>query len=142
VNDEDAVPNLSTTRNERPVPPRHATVLIVDREALYRWFVTESLQGWDIDVVPCRSLDDAADVLHDLGAADLLLVDSDLIAGREGDRLRALSRGASTPCVVLDSDGDRRRAGACAMTFADKPVDADAVVRLVMGHLTGHILPA
>jgi hypothetical protein len=139
---ENTVPNLSPSRNDRFASPDHATVLIVDREALYRWFVAESLHGSGIDVVPCRSIDEATDVLRDLGGADLVLVDSDLVFGREGDRLRALSQEASLRCVVLDSDGDRRRAGGCATTFADKPVDADAVVRLVTGNLAGHTLPA
>jgi DNA-binding NtrC family response regulator len=141
VTHEDAVPNLSPSRNDRLAPPHHATVLIVDREALYRWFVTESLRGCGIDVVPCRSLAEAADVLHALGAADLLLVDSDLMLDRDGVQLRALSQGASLRCVVLDADGDRRRAGG-AVTFADKPVDADAVVRLVRGNLADQIVPA
>jgi DNA-binding NtrC family response regulator len=142
VNHEDAVPNLSPSRNDHLAPPDHVTVLIADPEALYRWFVTESLHGCGIDVVPCRSLDEATDVLHHLGAADLLLIDSDLIRGRDGERLHALSQASSMRCVVLDSDGDWRRAGACAMTCADKPVDADALVRLVTGHLAGHSLPA
>ena len=129
------MPNLSPSRNDHLAPPNHATVLIVDREALYRWFVTESLHGRDIDVVPCRSLDEAADVIHDLGAADLLLVDGDLLTGRDGNLLRALTEGALAGCVVLDSDGDRHRPAAGAVTFADKPVDADAVVRLVSRHL-------
>jgi DNA-binding NtrC family response regulator len=142
VKPEDAVPNLSPSRNDRVAPSDHATVLIVDREALYRWFVAESLHGCGIDVVPCRSLDEATDVLDALGVADLVLVDSDLIRGRDGERLPALARGASMRWVVLDSDGDRRRAGGCALTFADKPVDADAVVRLVTGNLASHDLPA
>jgi DNA-binding NtrC family response regulator len=137
------VPNLSTPRNDRVASPDHATVLIVDREALYRWFVAESLHGRGIDVVPCRSLDEATDVLHSLGvAADLLLVDGDLMRGRGGDTFHALSQRAAMRCVVLDDGGDRRRAGASAMTFADKPVDADAVVRLVTGTLADHTLPA
>ena len=136
------MPNLSPSRNDRLAPPHHATVLIVDREALYRWFVTESLRACGIDVVPCRSLAEAADVLHDLGAADLLLVDSDLVLDRDGGQLRTLSQGASVRCVVLDADGDRRNAAGSALTFTDKPVDADAVVRLVTGNLADHILPA
>ena len=136
------MPNLSPSRPDRLAPPHHATVLIVDREALYRWFVTESLRGCGIDVVPCRSLAEAADALHDLRVADLLLVDSDLVLDRDGGQLRALAQEASVRCVVLDADGDRRSAAGSALTFTDKPVDADAVVRLVTGNLADHILPA
>ena len=134
--------NLSPSRNDRLGAPNHATVLIVDRETLYRWFVSESLHGFDIDVVPCRSLDEATAVIRRLGAADLLLVDSDLVGGGDYERLHALAQHASMRCVVLDADGDRRRAAGCALTFADKPVDADAVVRLVVGTLADQTLPA
>jgi DNA-binding NtrC family response regulator len=136
--DEDAMPNLSPSRTDHLASPDRATVVLVDREALYHWFVTESLQGRDIDVVPCRSLDEATAVLDSQGAADLLLVDSDLILGRDAETLRALSQDASMRCVVLDSDGSRRRPRGYAVTFADKPVDRDAVVRLVTAHLGAH----
>jgi DNA-binding NtrC family response regulator len=142
VEPEEAVPNPSPPPIDRVASRDRAIVLIVDREALYRWFVTESLHGCGIDVVSCRSLDEATDALHHLGAADLLLVDSGLIADRDGDRLRALPHGASARCVVLDPDGDRRCAGPGALTCADKPVDADALVRLVTRHLNGLSLPA
>jgi DNA-binding NtrC family response regulator len=132
------VPNLPPSPTDRLAAPDRATVVLVDREVLYRWFVTESLQGRDIDVVPCRSLDEATAVLKGQGAADLLLVDSDLVLGHGSDTLHALSQGGSMRCLVLDSDGDRRRPRGGTVTFVDKPVDADAVVRLVTGHLRGH----
>ena len=132
-NARNTVPNLPPSRSEPP--PDHATVVLVDPEALYRWFVTESLQGHGIDVLPCQSLDEAAAVLQTHGAADLLIIEGDLLLGRDGATLHALSRGGR--CVVLDSDGDWRREGDGAVTFADKPVDADAVVQLVTGHLRG-----
>jgi DNA-binding NtrC family response regulator len=107
--------------------------------AVYRWFVTESLQGRDIDVVPCRSLDEATAVHYSQGAADLLLVDSQVIRGRDVETLRALSQqGASMRCVVLDSDGDRGHCRGGAVTCADKPVDKDAVVRPITAHLGAH----
>ena len=67
------MPNLSPSRNDRLASSSHATVLIVDRETLYRWFVAESLHGFGIDVVPCQSLDEATAAVRSLGVADLLL---------------------------------------------------------------------
>ena len=125
----------------RPLPgvtaaPAHATVVLVDREALYRWFVAESLRGSGVDVVPCQSLDEAARVLDGTVEPDLLIVDGDLLEERGRETLGGVrAHSAATPCLVLDSGGDLLGNRFDAVTIAAKPVDTAAVITLVTSQL-------
>jgi DNA-binding NarL/FixJ family response regulator len=128
------VPNLPTT------PPdavqSRVTVVLIDREPLYRWFVTESLNDLGIRVVGCGSMEEAALVLRQPRPLDLLMVDGSLIDGRECAGLRALrDRARSTPCVVLDADGAPWTLRLDPSVTAPKPVDSEAVAALVATHL-------
>jgi hypothetical protein len=115
--------------------PAAATVLLVDREALYRWFVAESLRGCGIDVVPCGSLDEATRLLPGLAPPDLLIVDGEMLEGNAGT-LGAVRAGlGAAPCLVLDSGADLSTSGLDSMTIAVKPVDTAAVVSLVTRQL-------
>ena len=130
------MPNLPPPLHDATAPPAHARVVLVDREALYRWFVAESLRGSGVDVVPCQSLADAGHVLDGAIAPDLLIVDGDMLEGRGGETLGGVrSHSATTPCLVLDSGGDllERRLG--TVTVAAKPVDPAAVISLVTSQL-------
>jgi DNA-binding NtrC family response regulator len=111
-------------------------VLLVDREALYRWFVSESLRGCDVEVVPCGSMEDAASVLRGPLALDLLIVDGEMLEGRDAEALHAMCADADAPpCLVLDSGGALSTSRLDAVTVADKPVDTAAVIALVTRHL-------
>ena len=123
-----------------PRPPGRAsprpTVLLVDREALYRWFVAESLRESGVDVVSCDSLGEAADVICRRAAPDLLIVDGDMLEGRDGEVFRAIRHyTGAAPCLVLDSGGGLSPNRLGAVTVAVKPVDTDAVIALVASQL-------
>jgi DNA-binding NtrC family response regulator len=126
--------NVPTTHPEALLP--RVTVVLIDREPLYSWFVTESLGALGIRVVTCGSMDEAALVLRQPRPIDLLLVDGSLLDGQENAGLRALrDRARSTPCVVLDADGAPWARRPDAFVIAAKPVDSEAVAALVATHL-------
>lgn len=126
--------NVPTTHPEVLLP--RVTVVLIDREPLYRWFVTESLGGLGIRVLACGSMDEAALVLRQPRPIDLLMVDGALLDGQEGAGLRAVrDRARSTPCVVLDADGAPWVLRLDDVVIAAKPVDPEAVAALVATHL-------
>ncbi len=128
------MPNVPTTCVA--TAPPHATVVLIDREPLYRWFVTEALGGLGISVVPCASIDEAVQVLRLPLHVDLLLIDGALLDGRNHGGLGAVrDRACSTPCIVLDADHDAGPIRADAFAVAAKPADTDAVVSLVASYL-------
>ena len=120
------------------------TVIIVDREPLYRWFVSQSLDACGMHVIQCQTLREAAACLQRQLAADLLLIDGQTVQddGVEAmGLLRLLAR--STPCLVLDSTSpsySNDDVGDAALV--DKPVDSTAVVELMDRHLHRAALPA
>lgn len=110
--------------------------MLVDREALYRWFVAESLRGSGVDVVACQSLAEAARLLAGAIAPDLLIVDGDMLEEGGGETLGGVrAHSAATPCLVLDSGGDLLGSRLDAVTVAAKPVDTAAVISLVTSQL-------
>lgn len=116
--------------------PAGATVLLVDREALYRWFVAESLREHGVDVVPCASLDEVSDARRGSAAPDLVIVDAELLDRRDPDALRIVRRLAGdAPCLVLDSGRTPTPSRFGWVTVAVKPVDTAAVVALVTSQL-------
>jgi DNA-binding NtrC family response regulator len=127
------VPNLMDIRKRRIEGPLRPTVLIVDREALYRWFVSESLSPQGVHVVQCRTLAEAATYMSRHPGADLLIADAQTVADEGVDAMATLSAmERSTPCLVLDSSADdtlRVRIGSA--TIVEKPVDSSAIARLV-----------
>lgn len=130
------MPDRPRSRDPLALPSTAATVLLVDREALYRWFVAESLRGCAVAVVPCGSLAEAADALRGATAPALLLVDGELVDERNAAALRDLrDRAAGVPCLVLDPDGDLPVSRLDGVTVVAKPVDPAAVIALVAGGL-------
>lgn len=128
------MPNIPTTCVA--TAPPHATVVLIDREPLYRWFVTEALGGLGISVVACASLDEAAQALQRPLPVDLVMIDGALLDGRNGGGLGAVrDRARSTPCVVLDADHDGWAPRADAFAVAAKPDDTDGIARLVAFYL-------
>lgn len=118
------------------VPLFHATVLLVDHEPLYRWFVAESLRGCGVAVVSCGSMEEAEKALRGAAAPDLLIVDGEALEGQDADALRVMRAYAGVvPCLVLDSGWDVRRPRLGPVPVADKPVDSDALVALVSSQL-------
>jgi hypothetical protein len=65
--------NLDDTRSAVS-GDRRPTVVVVDREALYRWFASQALQA-GYQVVDFSTVRDAATYLERGGVADALLVD-------------------------------------------------------------------
>jgi DNA-binding NtrC family response regulator len=120
------LPNVPTDH-----APSRATVLVIDPEPLYRWFVTESLGGCEVDVKASASIEDAAAYLRDSGRVDLLIADGDLLLGSDQSLRLLRERAGATAWVVLDSDGDLSRHGLGGATVVAKPVDSAAVVSLV-----------
>jgi len=111
--------------------PSRATVLVIDPESLYRWFVTESLGGCELDVTAFPSIEDAEAYLRDCGTVDLVIADGELLLG-SGKSLRQLrERAGATPLLVLDTDGDLSRQGLGDATVVAKPVDSTVLVSLV-----------
>jgi DNA-binding NtrC family response regulator len=130
------MPNQPHSRHPPAVLSSHATVLLVDREALYRWFVTESLRGCGVEVVSCGSLDEAARTLREAVAPDLLIVDGDMLEGQEEEALPAMRAYASAaPCLILDSGVDLSQSHLGLVTVALKPVDTAALIALVTSQL-------
>jgi ActR/RegA family two-component response regulator len=121
----------------------YPTVIIVDREPLYRWFVSQSLDERGLHVVQCRTLGEAAACLRRM-AADLLLIDGQTIQDEGVDAMELLQRVArSVRCVVLDSTSPgytNDDVGDAALV--DKPVDPTAIVELLDRQLHRPALPA
>jgi DNA-binding NtrC family response regulator len=137
------VPNHLRVQHHSAAPPSHATVLLADREPLYRWFVAESLRGSGVDVVSCGSLEEAEGVLRGPVAPDLLIVDGVMLEGRGREALGAIRASAgAVPCLVLDSGGDLSQSRLDSVKIAEKPVDCAAIVTLVTSQLRPDILPA
>jgi response regulator RpfG family c-di-GMP phosphodiesterase len=132
---EENVPNLTFQRRriEGLVRP---TVIIVDGEALYRWFVSESLATRGVHVVQCRTVAEAAHYLDRRLVADLLIVDAQT-AEDEGDATRGTLRRltASVPSLVLDSSRDTPDGYGEDAVIVDKPVDSGRLAELVEGRL-------
>jgi len=116
-------------------PAKLATILVIDPEPLYRWFVTESLGACGMVVMAAASIEGGVAYLGDSGSVDLLIVDGDLFLG--SGQLRCLLRecAGALRCLVLDSDGDLTRQEFGNVTVAAKPVDSAALARLVTNQL-------
>jgi DNA-binding NtrC family response regulator len=119
-------------------------VIIVDREPLYRWFVSQSLDARGMHVVQCRTLREAAACLQRRITADLLLIDGQTVQDEGVEAIELLQRVArSTPCLVLDSTSPSYTnddVGNAALV--EKPVDSTAIVELLDRHLHRPALPA
>jgi DNA-binding response OmpR family regulator len=130
------VSNCPPSRSIPTHPFIHATVLLVDPEALYRWFVAESLRESGVDVVVCGSLGEAASVLRDSVAPDLLIVDGEMLEGQDGESLRAMREHAGAArCLVLESGGDLCPDRLGRAIVVAKPVDISSVIALVTSQL-------
>jgi DNA-binding NtrC family response regulator len=123
---------------------RYPTVIIVDHEPLYRWFVSQSLDARGMHVVQCRTLREATTCLQRLMTADLLLIDGQTVQDEGVEAVELLQRVArSTPCLVLDSTSPSYTnddVGDAALV--EKPVDSTAIVDLLDRYLHRPALPA
>ena len=131
------LPNVTTDR-----APKRATILVVDPEPLYRWFVIESLGACEMAVMSAASIEDAAAYLRDSGDVDLLIVDGDLFLASGQSRCKLRERAGAIPFLVFDSDGDLTRQGFGNVTVAAKPIDSAALDRLVSSQLGRDVSPA
>jgi DNA-binding NtrC family response regulator len=130
---EEDVPHLMNRQRRRIEGVVRPTVIIVDGDALYRWFVSEALATHGVHVVQCCRVDEAAHYLDRCLAADLLIVDAQT-AEDEGDAawgtLHRLAR--SVPSLVLDSS---RREGRDSdgedAVIVEKPADSSLLAELV-----------
>jgi DNA-binding NtrC family response regulator len=122
----------------------HPTVIIVDREPLYRWFVSQSLDARGMHVVQCRTLREAAACLQRFFTADLLLIDGQTVQDEGVEAIELLRRVArSTPCLVLDSTSPSYTTDDVGdAALVDKPVDSTAIVEMLDRHLHRAALPA
>jgi response regulator RpfG family c-di-GMP phosphodiesterase len=131
------VPRLTNLRERRTEGLIRPTVLVVDGEALYRWFVRESLAPRGVCVVQCRTVAEAFSYLDRRGCADLLIVDAQTAAD-EGDgvmeSLRQVS--AAIPSLLFDScaHGPHEQHVGNALVV-DKPADSDVLFEMVDGQL-------
>jgi DNA-binding NtrC family response regulator len=123
---------------------RYPTVIIVDREPLYRWFVSQALDARGMHVVECRTLREAAACLQRLMVADLLLIDGQTVQDEGVEAIELVQRIArSTPCLVLDSTSPSfTNADVGDVALVEKPVDSTAIVELLARHLHRPALPA
>jgi CheY-like chemotaxis protein len=115
--------------------PSRATVLVIDPEPLYRWFVTESLAGCAVDVWTSASIEDAVPYLRGSGSVDLLIIDGDLFLGSSQSRRMLREHAGAIPFLVFDSDGELTQPRFDNVTVAAKPIDSAAVVSLVTSQL-------
>jgi DNA-binding NtrC family response regulator len=131
------VPRLTSLHERRIEGLIRPTVLIVDGEMLYRWFIRESLAPRGVRVVQCRTVAEAFSYLDRRGNADLLIVDAQTAAD-EGDgameMLRQLS--ATIPSLLLDSFAHSLHAHQAGDALVvEKPADSDVLVKMVDGQL-------
>jgi DNA-binding NtrC family response regulator len=131
------LPNVTTDG-----APKRPTILVVDPEPLYRWFVAESLGACEMAVMSAASIEDAAAYLRDSGDVDLLIVDGDLFLASGQSRSMLRERAGAIPFLVLDSDGDLTQQGFGNVTVAAKPIDSAALDRLVSSQLGRDVSPA
>ena len=113
-----------------------ATVFIVDRESLYRWFVAESLDHEGVQVLPFAGVAEAADCPAVREPRTLLLIDGQTLRDEGPAPLAALrQRLPHLDYLVLEPapPGPPRAVDAAARS-APKPVDCDAVRALVRAH--------
>ena len=117
-------------RSEPPEPSR-ATVLVVDPEPLYRWFVTESLRASGVDVVTAGTVEDAVAYLRADRNLDLLVVDGQLHDDDQQLRHLVQERARVIPVLVLDSEDELSPDANGGAPVAHKPVDSAILVRMV-----------
>jgi DNA-binding NtrC family response regulator len=130
--------DLKTSSTLLPEPPRPATtVLLVDSDPLYCWFVREALSGTGVQVVTFPRMTDAAAYLGGHCPAALLLVDCQTLIDQGVSGLAALGRGAAlAPCVLLSAaEPAGADVDAPGTTAVEKPVDLDTLVALVESRL-------
>ncbi|MEO5819190.1 MAG: hypothetical protein ABIT71_01680 [Vicinamibacteraceae bacterium] len=110
-----------------------STVLIVDREPLYRWFVAESLDTDGIQVVEFSRLAEAAGcpALEDHRA--LLLIDGQTLRDEGPEPLAALRRRLPDLHYLVLEPAGPGPAGT-ALPEAVKPVDSQTMRALVCRH--------
>jgi DNA-binding NtrC family response regulator len=122
----------------------YPTVIIVDREPLYRWFVSQSLDAREMHVIQCRTLHEAAACLRRRMAVDLLLIDGQTVQDEGAEAMELLQRVAkSTACIVLDSTSPSYTSDDVGdAALVEKPVDSTAVIELLDRHLHRPALPA
>lgn len=120
-----------------PGPDRSPTVLLVDGDALYRWFVTEALSASGTHVESFTSMADAAACLVAGPGADLVLVDCQTLIDEGAAGRAALARSAAVaPCLLLASaDPAGSGVDAPGTTMVQKPVDLGLLVAVVAGRL-------
>jgi DNA-binding response OmpR family regulator len=131
------MPMFMPTRRHRVEGIPRQTVIIVDREPLYRWFVSESLDAHGLHAIQCRTVGEAVAFARRRLPIDLILVDEHTMQ-EEGamalDLLRDLAR--SITCLVLDSAGpDSPMLDIGEAALVEKPVDSEGVVALVNRNL-------
>jgi DNA-binding NtrC family response regulator len=113
-----------------------ATVFIVDREPLYRWFVAESLDHDGVQVLPFEGVAEAASCPAVREPRTLLLIDGQTLRDEGPAPLAALrQRLPHLDYVVLEPapPGPPRAIDGAARSAA-KPVDCEAVRALVRAH--------
>ena len=127
------MPNLMNLQRRRIEGLLRPTVIIVDGEALYRWFVSEALATRGVHVVQCRTVEEAARYIERRLPADLMIVDAQT-AEDGGDAawgtLRRLA--VSVPSLILDSSGrDTRDSSGEVGAVVEKPADSSLLAALV-----------
>jgi DNA-binding NtrC family response regulator len=127
------LPNQMNSHRRRIEGLVRPTVIIVDGDALYRWFVSEALATRGVHVVQCRTVEEAAHYLDRRLLADLLIVDARSAEDGGDAAWRTLRRlAASIPSLVLDSSRrDTRDSYGEDAVVVEKPVDSSLLAELV-----------
>jgi DNA-binding NtrC family response regulator len=109
------------------------TVIIVDREPLYRWFIAESLDLDGTPVIEFGRVADAAQCPALSNRKTVLLIDGQTLRDEGPAPLAALCRQRpDLHYLVLDPAGPGpTRAAAPTLRSVAKPVDCDTVRQLI-----------
>src|SRR4051794_16522898 len=121
-------------REKDPMEP--VTVIIVDREPLYRWFIAESLDLDGTAVLQFGRVADAALSPAVTNRRTVLLIDGQTLRDEGPAPLAALCRQLpDLRYLVLDPAGPSQApAGAAPARSTVKPIDCDTVRQLIRLH--------
>jgi DNA-binding NtrC family response regulator len=118
------------------------TILLVEDEALVRWFASEVLDEAGYHVVPAENALEALIILADMAALDLLVTDIVMPGGRDGFALAQSAKAVRPELKILYISGyswaaAQAHAGQLHGELLRKPFRRDDLLDAVRRSLTG-----
>lgn len=123
--DYDARPSI-------PDAPLRPLVLIADREMLYRWFASESLEAVGLRVVSFPTVSDLVAYLDRVHDEVMILLDEQTLQNEQVDPDDVLRHAPLVVRILVLADAPEEvRLGPFAYAVVPKPADRDELVALV-----------